>query len=90
MLNERVIQAYIFGSVAKGTFHAESDIDLLLVLQNTLTPFFKRALEFQDVLDLFTPIDLIIYTQEEFNSKIQSSPNIGFWGEFKKYHLKLL
>ena len=64
-IEHRVQLAMIFGSVAKGTEHASSDIDVLLV---------SESLKLTDVLKLLLPleeqlgrrIEVKLYTPEEF------------------------
>jgi predicted nucleotidyltransferase len=36
---DNIKQTILFGSYARGTFHAESDIDLLVVLENMENPY---------------------------------------------------
>jgi len=63
---KRVIEAYIFGSVARGTAGKKSDIDLIVVME-TNKPFFERYDDFMElILDLPFALDLLIYTPEEW------------------------
>ncbi len=66
-LKSRCLKAYLFGSTAKDTYHTESDVDLLII-KDTDLKFTKRNIEFSDLLDIFPMIDIIVYTQEEFEN----------------------
>lgn len=77
-LNGRVESAYIFGSASEGTFNADSDIDLILIVENDSVPFLKRAEEFIDLYEIWPKLDLLIYTQQEFEMQLADS-DVGFW-----------
>jgi uncharacterized protein len=64
-LKGRVEQAFLIGSYARDEAHSGSDVDLILVTR-TQRPFVERFRDFFDVIDKFCPIDLIIYTPEEW------------------------
>jgi predicted nucleotidyltransferase len=63
-------RAYIFGSVARGTEDAYSDLDLILI-RDTSLPFFDRIREVKDVLFALAPLDILIYSDEEFGRLLQ-------------------
>lgn len=69
-LLDRVQAAYVFGSLAKGTCTPTSDIDLILVTQTPLE-FTKRALDFQDLREVFPRLDLFVYTPQEFEAGLK-------------------
>ncbi|MEJ2033877.1 MAG: nucleotidyltransferase domain-containing protein, partial [Deltaproteobacteria bacterium] len=74
-----VQEAYLFGSFAQGAGTAWSDLDVVIV-KETDQPFLERSLEFQDLFDLGIPVDILVYTPQEFESlKAGSSP---FWRNF--------
>lgn len=58
-------QAYIFGSYASNTEDEYSDLDILVV-KKTKKDFFHRFQEFPGLYELGVPIDLLVYTPEEF------------------------
>ncbi|HEU5173611.1 MAG TPA: nucleotidyltransferase domain-containing protein [Gemmatimonadaceae bacterium] len=59
---ERVI---VYGSYAKGTATARSDLDLLVVLETDL-PMRKRARDVRAMFaDALVPVDVHVYTPEE-------------------------
>ena len=60
-----VQKVILFGSHARGSLHSRSDLDLI-VIRKTTQPFVRRA---DDLIDLFppgTPVDLLVYTPEEW------------------------
>ncbi|RUO40624.1 transcriptional regulator [Aliidiomarina taiwanensis] len=67
-------QAFIYGSIAKGTEHADSDVDVMLVGEN---------LSYSDILQLLEPaeeqlqrtINPTIYTAKEFAARIAEGQN---------------
>ncbi len=57
-----VVKAYIFGSQAKGTSNAESDLDILVELDHTSPiglKFVQMQLDLQELLNL--DVDLVTY-----------------------------
>lgn len=76
-LEGRVEEAYLFGSLAEGTWDRDSDVDLILIVDTDI-PFTQRAEAFFDLYELSPRIDLLVYTPNEFEQlKRQKSP--GFW-----------
>jgi len=69
-----VQHAFIYGSIAKGEDHGESDIDLMLV---------GSDLSYSEVMDLLQPIELqlkrvvnpTLYAPEEFAERLASGQN---------------
>ncbi|KOA21346.1 nucleotidyltransferase domain protein [Clostridium homopropionicum DSM 5847] len=73
-IKKQIIEKYepreiiLFGSVAKGTFKANSDIDLCIIKD---TNDKKRLLtEMYINIDSSVPFDLVLYTVEEWNKCI--------------------
>lgn len=82
-----VLEAYIFGSFATGNCTEWSDIDLVVV---TLTdqPFLERPRQFDEIYELGIPIDLLVYTPEEFaDLKGSGAP---FWKEFDRQNIRII
>jgi predicted nucleotidyltransferase len=69
----RVERAIVFGSYAKGTADAASDVDLVLI-EPTSTPFIERGLAHLPLFDLGVGIDLLVYTPEEY-ARLRSNGN---------------
>ena len=66
----------LFGSMAKGKGHKDSDIDLIIVSNKFKgKKSFKRSLGFYKYWDLDYPVDFLCYTPEEFN-KLKSQITI--------------
>ncbi len=57
--------AYLFGSCAYGREDEYSDLDIMIVSE-TNEDFFHRHKEFPQLYELGRPIDLFVYTPEEF------------------------
>ena len=64
-LTGRAEAAYLFGSAGTPEFGPRSDIDLIIVTE-TKEPFVERPLLFEDLLERFPSLDLLVYTPEEF------------------------
>ena len=76
-LGHRALEAYLFGSHAQGTATQDSDIDLILVTP-TDKPWPERGKDFFDLLDTFSPLDLLVYTPQEWQRlRSQSNPLIA-------------
>jgi predicted nucleotidyltransferase len=61
-----VADVYLFGSFARGNFTPESDVDLLIVVDQTDAPFLQRPDAYRDVFsDLPFDVFPMVYTREE-------------------------
>lgn len=58
-------RALLFGSYARGSADAFSDVDLIVVYE-TAQPFLERYRAFSDVLDALPGTELLVYTPAEF------------------------
>ena len=67
-----VEEAYVFGSYADNTRDEYSDLDIVIV-KNTAKEFFYRFQEFPELYELGVPIDLLVYTPDEFNNMKESN-----------------
>ena len=82
-----VKEAYVFGSFVEGKLNPWSDLDLLIVADTEL-PFLERPRQFAKLNELGVPVDVLVYTKDEFDAlKISNS---GFWKSFQKCHLRLM
>jgi predicted nucleotidyltransferase len=55
-----------FGSYARGDWGVGSDLDLVVVVAHSEFPFVERASHY-DASELPVPVDLLVYTQEEWD-----------------------
>jgi predicted nucleotidyltransferase len=61
------IEIYLFGSYAWGNPTEDSDLDLLVVVEESDEKSHKRSIKAAEALwDLKIPKDLLIYTKKEF------------------------
>lgn len=56
-----------FGSYARGDWGVGSDLDLVIILDDSIQPFEKRSSEW-DTAELPVPADVLVYTQAEWRS----------------------
>lgn len=64
------IAIYFFGSYAYGTPGPHSDIDLLVIVEDSpLDAFSRDALAYRALRDLDVPKDVQVYTRSEFDSR---------------------
>jgi predicted nucleotidyltransferase len=76
VLNYRPDKILLFGSYATGTANENSDLDFIII-KDTNTPKHKRGREVRrHLLGALVPMDLKIYTQDEFN--IESNVDYSF------------
>jgi len=87
LTQHKIQAAYFFGSYVQGHASAWSDIDLLIVMSTTL-PFFERSRCFDDLYELGLPVDILVYTPDEF-SQLKNS-NTGFWSSFRTHHQRII
>jgi len=81
LLKDRVNECYIFGSFNTPEFTADSDVDIILVLETTV-PFLDRSKDFLDLYEIGPRIDLLIYTSSEFQNLVMEET--GFWKSVKE------
>lgn len=61
-----IVQIGYFGSFAKGNWGVGSDLDLVIIVDRTDKSFEMRSGLF-DTLELPVPVDILVYTFEEWN-----------------------
>lgn len=78
----RLVQAlqpesiYLFGSKARGDGNADSDFDLLVIVEaSDLPPHHRERLAFRALCGVGVPKDVLVFTKEEFQrrAKVPSS-----------------
>ena len=62
-LEGRAAAAYLFGSFNTDKFSRHSDVDLFIITE-TDVPFVERPLLFDDLLDAFPSLDVLVYTPD--------------------------
>ncbi|WP_211205275.1 nucleotidyltransferase domain-containing protein [Pseudothermotoga thermarum] len=60
-----IVKIGYFGSYARGDWGVGSDLDVVIIVKDSKLPFEKRAVEF-DTTQMVVPVDLVVYTQLEF------------------------
>lgn len=67
-LKSQLVQLRVFGSKVKGTFHEDSDIDVLVIVQERTEDVLDKIAAIHLELDLKynSNISLIIYSQDEY------------------------
>jgi predicted nucleotidyltransferase len=55
-----------FGSLVKGTWGVGSDVDLVVIVDRSPQPVYRRGLEY-DALELPVPADVLVFTTEEWD-----------------------
>ena len=65
------ISIYLFGSYAWGVPNRESDLDFLVVLENTdLDKAERMRIGLRELIDLNVDVDLLVYTKKEIDNQI--------------------
>ena len=80
-LKTEIVEVYLFGSFSTLEYTDDSDIDLLIVAKTNLS-FPSRPLLYAELLDVYAPMDILVYTPEEFSRNL-AAQNHGFWNQFK-------
>ena len=64
------VAIYLFGSYAYGTPHRDSDIDLLVVVEDSPLDAYERdARAYVSLAGIRTPVDVQVYTRQEFEKR---------------------
>ena len=67
-----VKKVLLFGSFLKRNYTPESDVDILIVVENDDTPFMERRDLFYDFfLDIPFDINILVYTEAELNNMLK-------------------
>ena len=69
--NPEVIDVRLFGSIAKNEDIGTSDIDIVIILNNSEENLFQRILKYKKYLDLPIPVDVLVYTEDEIEKMIK-------------------
>lgn len=71
--DEHTCQIMVFGSMASGTPHEWSDLDVAVVMETAL-PFLERIRSIQRRVRLRVAMDLLVYTPDEWATLTQTRP----------------
>ena len=71
-----ILRAGYFGSYARGDWGVSSDLDLILIVRHSDQAFWQRSLQW-DTLALPLPVDLLIYTGEEWQNLVEQGANFA-------------
>lgn len=70
-------RVYLFGSKARGESDLDSDYDLLVVVPASSLPRYKREQKaFRALCGVGAAKDVLVFTREEFNSKLQVATSL--------------
>jgi uncharacterized protein len=81
-IKKQIVESYepkeiiLFGSVAKGVFKANSDIDLCIVKDTNDKK--KLLTEMYVGIDSSVPFDLLLYTVEEWNKSMDDKNSFAY------------
>ena len=62
-----VLRIGYFGSYARGDWGVGSDLDLIIIVENSKLPFERRSVEW-NATELPVPADVLVYTKKEWQS----------------------
>jgi predicted nucleotidyltransferase len=65
------IKVILFGSISKGEFNNDSDVDLLIIKEKTPYLGRERAREIRRLIKKNLPVDFFVYSPEEFNERVR-------------------
>lgn len=67
------VKVILFGSCAKGSTKADSDVDLALI-KNTNDNFQTRQKKVRLLISTTTPVDVFVFTPKEFREGAKTNP----------------
>jgi predicted nucleotidyltransferase len=67
-----ILQIGYIGSYARGDWGVGSDLDVIVITEFTNDPFWRRGLDF-DLSGFPVPVDLLVYTQQEWQELAQQT-----------------
>jgi uncharacterized protein len=71
-----VLRIGVFGSYARGDWGVGSDLDLVAIVSRAAAPRLERASAW-DTTTLPVPVDLLVYTSEEWQALLDSNSRFG-------------
>ncbi|KXG76752.1 hypothetical protein AN618_14370 [Fervidicola ferrireducens] len=76
-----IVKVGYFGSYARGDWGVGSDLDIIVIVKKSEIPFDKRSAEW-DTEGISVPVDLLVYTEEEYEN--MKTSNSGFCRAIEK------
>ena len=71
------VAIHLFGSQARGTATAASDVDLLVLVPESPEPGYRRDQRaYAAVGDHLLPLDIVVLTQEEYKQRLASPASL--------------
>ena len=68
---DHVIKILLFGSFLKQNYTPESDVDILIIVKHSDTPFMERRDLFSDFFkDIPFDFNILVYTKDELNNML--------------------
>lgn len=78
---EDIVKIGYFGSYARGDWGVGSDLDIVVIVKSSEIPFDKRSIKW-DTEGIPVPVDLLVYTEEEYKGLRIS--NSGFYRKIER------
>ncbi|HET6400887.1 MAG TPA: nucleotidyltransferase domain-containing protein [Candidatus Kapabacteria bacterium] len=81
-ITRKIVEAFhpkrviLFGSRARGDYHADSDIDLLVEMESDEKPWERRVKIGSLFLNRWWPMDILVYTPKEIEERRNSLASI--------------
>lgn len=73
------LEVYLFGSYAWGEPHEDSDLDFLIIVEDSEKKRYERAILGHHVLfGLMIPKDILVYTKAEFENAIKDKTSFSY------------
>jgi len=73
---EKVRRIGYFGSYARGDWGVGSDLDVIIIVESSQRPFERRAAAW-DLSEFPVPVDVLVYTEKEWQSLVQQGRFAG-------------
>jgi predicted nucleotidyltransferase len=87
LFGERLVSVKVFGSYAAGTEDADSDVDILIVLQDAPEGTLEAAARARGALELPVPVDVIVRTPSQLEERLALGD--GFFGDIESTGLEI-
>ena len=70
--HKSILKILLFGSFAKGNYTPLSDIDILIVVESTDTPFLNRKEAYHCYFPVPFDVNILVYTAREYDNMLSS------------------